>query len=128
MRAGDIIGWVGNGSSGALAFEQTIYDPSFFYPSSKFSITIGGTLSASGDVRRHEIKHVLRAHVSQPSLAAVNINFVGAGLHKVTAVVDNVAESELKTCEVSVQVWKAILMYLKPSNIRGTICRVTSLN
>ena len=65
---------------------------------------MGGTLSASGDVRRHEIKHLLRAHVSQPSQATVIINFIDAGLHKVTVVVDNIAESELRTCEVSVQV------------------------
>ena len=104
VQAGDVIGWVGNDSSGALEFEPTVNDPSFFYPSSKFSVTVGGTLSASGDVRRHEIKHLLRAHVSQPSQATVNIDFIGAGLHKVTAVVDNIAESELRTCEVSVQV------------------------
>lgn len=104
VESGDVIGWVGNSSSGEIAFEQTMNDPSFFYPSSNFSITIGASLPASGDVRRHEIKHVLRAHVSQPSLAAVNINFTKAGIYKVTATVNNAAESELKTCEVSVQV------------------------
>ena len=104
VEAGDVIGWVANSSSGELAYEQTMNDPSFFYPSSKFSITIGASLPASGGVRRHEIKHVLRAHVSQPSLGAVNIKFPRAGIYKVTATVDNSAEQELKTCEVSVQV------------------------
>lgn len=105
MQAGDVIGWVSNRSSGSLAFERTTNDPSFFYPRTKFSITIQAFLTASANVRRHEIKHILRAHVSQPSLAAVNINFIGAGIHTVTAVITNTAESELKTCEVSVQVW-----------------------
>lgn len=106
VQAGDVIGWVSNRSSGSLAFERTTNDPSFFYPRTKFSITIQAFLTASANVRRHEIKHILRAHVSQPSLAAVNINFIGAGIQTVTAVVSNTAESELKTCEVSVQVWR----------------------
>ncbi|KAL9957104.1 hypothetical protein ACROYT_G038703 [Oculina patagonica] len=103
VQAGDVIGWVSNTSSGALAFEQTIDDPSFFYSSSKFSTSMGSTLTASGGATRYDIKHILRAHVSQPSQAAVNVNFIGAGIHKVTVVVDNVAGNELKTCEVSVQ-------------------------
>ena len=104
VQAGDVIGWVGSTSSGALAFEQTIDDPSFFYSDAKFGMSIGGTLAALGGATRYDIKHVLRAHVSQPSQAAVNVNFIGAGTHKVTVIVDNVAESELRTCEVSVQV------------------------
>lgn len=105
VQAGDVIGWVGNTSSGALAFEQTIDDPSFFYSDLKYGISIGSTLAALGDATRYDIKHVLRAHVSQPSQAAVDVNFIGAGIHKVTVVVDNGAASELKTCEVSVQVY-----------------------
>ncbi|KAJ7340219.1 hypothetical protein OS493_002951 [Desmophyllum pertusum] len=103
VQAGDVIGWVGNTSSGALAFEQTIDDPSFFYPGSSFSLSMGSALAASGGATRYEIKHLLRAHVSQPSQAAVNVNFTGGGIHKVTVIVDNVAESRVKTCEVSVQ-------------------------
>ena len=100
-------------------FEQTIDDPSFFYSSSTFSISVGGVLTASGGANRHNIKHLLRAYVSQPSQAAVDVNFVGAGIHKVTVVVDNVAESALKTCEVSVQVqYQYISIYL----ITMTIC------
>lgn len=104
MQAGDVIGWVGNISSGALAFEQTANDTSFFYSRSKFSLSVGGLLAASGGASRYDIKHVLRAYVSQPSQSAVNVNFIGAGIHKVTAIVDNVAASVLMTCEVSVQV------------------------
>ena len=104
VQAGDVIGWVGTISSGALAFEQTTKDPSFFYSDSKFSLSVGGNLAASGGATRYDIKHVLRVHVSQPSQAAVNVNFIGAGIHKVTAIVDNVAENVLMTCEVSVQV------------------------
>ena len=65
---------------------------------------MGSALAASGGATRYEIKHLLRAHVSQPSQAAVNVNFTGGGIHKVTVIVDNVAESRVKTCEVSVQV------------------------
>ena len=103
VKAGDVIGWVGNGSSGALAFEKTMDDPSFFYSGSSSSLSVGGGL-ASRSATRYEIKHVLRAHVSQPSQAAVEVKFADAGLYNVTIIVDNAAGSELKTCQVSVQV------------------------
>lgn len=106
VQTGDVIGWVADTSSGALAFESTINDPSFFYPKASFNIVIGETLSPSGSVDRRNIKHVLRAHVSQPSQAIVNINFTEAGVHNVTAVVFNKAENVLQTCEISVQVWR----------------------
>jgi len=106
VQTGDVIGWVADTSSGALAFESTIKDPSFFYPKASFNIIIGETLSASGSVDRRDIKHVLRAHVSQPSQAIVNINFDGGGVRTLTAVVSNMAESVLQTCEISVQVWR----------------------
>lgn len=113
VQAGDVIGWVSNTSSGALAFEQKIDDPSFFFSGSKFSTSMGSTLAASGGAARYDIKHILRAHVSQPSQAALNVNFIGAGIHKVTVVVNNVAENELKTCEVSVQVqWQCVSIHL----------------
>lgn len=103
VKAGDVIGWVGNGSSGALAFEKTIDDPSFFYSGSSSSLSVGGGL-ASRSATRYEIKHVLRAHVSQPSQAAVEVKFADAGLYNVTIIVENAAGSELTTCQVSVQV------------------------
>ena len=106
VQTGDVIGWVADTSSGALVFESTINDPSFFYPKASFNIVIGETLSASGSVDRRDIKHVLRAHVSQPSQAIVNMNFTDAGVHNVTTVVSNTAESVLQTCEISVQVWR----------------------
>lgn len=65
---------------------------------------MGGNLASSGGATRYDIKHILRAHVSQPSQAAVNVKFIGAGIHKLTVIVNNVGESELQTCEVSVQV------------------------
>lgn len=104
VQVGDVIGWVGNISAGALAFEQTTNDPSFFYSVSKFNFSVGSLLDATGGATRHDIKHVLRAHVSQLSQVAVNVNFIGAGTHKVTANVENVAVNVLQTCEVSVQV------------------------
>ena len=104
VQAGDVIGWVGDISAGALAFEQTANDPSFFYSGANFNLSVESLLDASGGVTRHDVKHVLRAHVSQPSQAAVYVNFVGAGIHKVTANVENVAVNVLQTCEVSVQV------------------------
>lgn len=106
VQTGDVIGWVADTNSGALAFRSTINDPSFFYPNPSFNIVLGETLSASLSVDRRDIKHVLRAHVSQPSQAIVNINFAGAGVHIVTAVVSNKAGSELQSCEISVQVWR----------------------
>ena len=106
VQVGDVIGWAraGDNSSGALAFEQTSNDPSFFYSGLNFNLSVRGFLAASGGAARYDIKHVLRAHVSQPSQAAVNVNFIGAGVHKVTANVGNAAENVLQTCEVSVQV------------------------
>jgi len=104
VQAGDVIGWAGDNSSGALAFEQTTNDPSFFYSDSKFNLSVGSLLAASGGAAQYDIKHVLRVHVSQPSLAAINVNFIGAGIHKVTANVGNKAENVHQTCVVSVQV------------------------
>lgn len=104
VQAGDVIGWAGDISSGALAFEQTTNDPSFFYSGSKFNLSVGDFLAASGGATPYDIKHVLRAHVSQPSQAAVNVSFIGAGIHKVTTGVENEAVNVLQTCEVSVQV------------------------
>lgn len=104
VQAGDVIGWAGDNSSGELAFEQTTNDPSFFYSASNFSYSVGSILAALGGAARYDIKHVLRAHVSQPSQAAVNVNFIRAGVHKVTANVGDAVESVLQTCEVSVQV------------------------
>ena len=104
VQAGDVIGWVGNISAGALAFEQTTNDPSFFYSGSNFNLAVGGVLATSGVAARYDIKHVLRAHVSQPSQAAVHVNFIGAGIHKVTTNVENAAENVQQTCEVSAQV------------------------
>ena len=104
VQAGDVIGWVHNSSSGELSFEQTVNDPSFFYPNSKFNTSPGTKLNTSVDVCRHEIKHLLRAHVSQPSVAAVNINFTSAGIYKVNASVKNSAKSVNADCLVSVQV------------------------
>ena len=104
VQAGDVIGWAGDNSSGALAFEQTTNDPSFFYSGLNFNLSVGSVLAASGGAARYDVKHVLRAHVSQPSQAAVYVNFTGAGVHNVTADVENAAENVLQTCQVSVQV------------------------
>ena len=104
VQVGDVIGWAGDNSSGELAFEQTTNDPSYFYSDSKFNLSVGSLLAASGGAAQYDIKHLLRAHVSQPSQAAINVNFTGAGIHKVTADVENKAENVFQTCEVSVQV------------------------
>lgn len=112
VLAGDVIGWAGDNSSGALAFEPTTNDPSFFYSDSKFNLSVGAVLAASRGAAQYDIKHVLRAHVSQPSQAAVNVNFIGAGIHQVTADVENNAENVLQTCQVSVQVSSSLTMIL----------------
>ena len=104
MKAGDVIGWVKNSSSGDLSFETTIDDQSFFYLNANFNTTTGSTLQASAGFRRHKIKHLLRAHVSQPSLASVNYTFMKHGIYNVTALVKNSAGSIVGNCSVSVQV------------------------
>ena len=109
VKAGDVIGWVGNGSSGTLAFEKTINDPSFYFSSSSSSFAVGGDLT-KGSATRHEIKHVLRAHVSQPSQAAVVVEYTQAGVYNVSVSVGNVAESELRSCKITVQVLCYLLM------------------
>ena len=109
VKAGDVIGWVGNGSSGTLAFEKTINDPSFYFSSSSSSFAVGSDLT-KGSATRHEIKHVLRAHVSQPSQAAVVVEYTQAGVYNVSVSVGNVAESELRSCKITVQVLCYMLM------------------
>ena len=106
MKAGDVIGWVKSSSSGDLSFETTIDNSSFFYPSAKFSTTTGSTLQPLPDIRAHQMKHLLRAHVSQPSLASVNCNFMKPGNYEVTARVKNSVDEVREECFVSVQVYE----------------------
>ena len=106
VKAGDFIGWVKSDSSGDLSFETTIDDSSFFYPSAMFNTTIGSTLQPLQHARGHKMKHLLRAHVSQPSLASVNCNFMKPGNYEVTARVKNSVDEVREECFVSVQVYE----------------------
>ena len=57
-------------------------------------------------MRTHQMKHLLRAHVSQPSLASVNCNFMKPGNYEVTARVKNSVNEVGEKCFVSVQVYE----------------------
>ena len=101
VKAGDVIGWVKSSSSGDLSFETTMDNSSFFYPSAN---TATGSTLTSPHIRGHQMKHLLRAHVSQPSLASVNCNFINPGNYAVAAWVNNSVSAVREDCFVSVQV------------------------
>ena len=102
VKAGDVIGWVKSSSSGDLSFETTMDNSSFFYPSA--NTATGSTLQTLPHIRGHQMKHLLRAHVSQPSLASVNCNFINPGNYAVAALVKNSVGAVREDCFVSVQV------------------------
>ena len=104
VRTGDVIGWVGNKTSGDLAFENTANEWTFFFSAASFNVSIGGLLSRLGGATAHGIKPVLRAHVSQLSQGTVDYKFMSAGKYDVSVLVENAMRSDLKVCPVVVEV------------------------
>ena len=104
VKADDVIGWAINSSAGDLAFEFMANEPEFFYPASTFNNSIGGKFPRAGGATHYNIKHVLRAHVSQAVEGKITHKIEKAGEFNVTANVENKKDNSMRTCLVHVQV------------------------